>query len=156
VNAAYRSEGGWTHEVGVVDGQRIDAEALLADLAQPRTTVLLLRNDAGEVVASIRVDQGLEIGGQPAVYIGMLAVQPGLQDAGLGRRLLDHAEAFGRDNGAVVARISVVSIRDTLIAWYERRGYRRTGVMEGFHFDQRFGRPRIDLELAVLEKPLVG
>jgi hypothetical protein len=59
-------------------------------------------------------------------------------------------------NGAATARMSVVSVRETLIAWYERRGYRRTGVMEGFHFDQRFGRPRIELELAVLEKPLVG
>ena len=44
--------------------------------------------------------------------------------------------------------------RDELIAWYERRGYRRTGVVKPFPYgDTRFGIPRRDdLRFEVLEK----
>ena len=45
-------------------------------------------------------------------------------------------------------------VRDTLIAWYERRGYHRTGETEPYPYgDNRFGTPlREDLEFAILEK----
>jgi hypothetical protein len=58
----------------------------------------------------------------------------------------------------VLARLTVVSIRDSLIAWYERRGYRRTGETQAFPYeDRRFGTPlRDDLEFVVLEKRLPG
>ncbi|HEY8004558.1 MAG TPA: GNAT family N-acetyltransferase [Phenylobacterium sp.] len=148
VNAAYRGEGGWTNEVGVVDGPRTSSEALKADLAQPQTAIFVLR-EAGEVAGCVRVD----IEGEVAV-IGMVAVRPGRQDQGLGRRLLDRAEAHARAEGARTARMTVVSVRPLLIAWYERRGYGLTGERTPFHGDGRFGRPRQPLELSVLEKQL--
>lgn len=151
VNLAYRSEGGWTHEVGVVDGNRIDAQALADDIAQPQTTILLMR-EAGDLVGCVRIDIDPESPGLAG--IGMVAVPPGLQDRGLGRRLLAAAEAFALRHGARRAELTVVSVRAALIAWYERQGYRRTGVTKPFHVDGRFGRPRQPLELAVLEKPL--
>ncbi len=41
--------------------------------------------------------------------------------------------------------MTVVAQRDTLIAWYERRGYRRTGEERPFPYgDARFGTPRRD------------
>ena len=53
-------------------------------------------------------------------------------------------------------RLTVVNVRATLIAWYERRGYRLTGESQPFPYeDQRFGAPRRDdLEFVVLEKPV--
>jgi hypothetical protein len=46
-------------------------------------------------------------------------------------------------------------VRESLIAWYERRGYRRTGETEPFPRDTRFGEPqRPDLEFIMLEKDL--
>lgn len=40
-------------------------------------------------------------------------------------------------------RMTVVHVRDTLIAWYARRGYRPTGDTEPFPYaDERFGRPK--------------
>jgi hypothetical protein len=53
-------------------------------------------------------------------------------------------------------RMTVITIRDTLIAWYERRGYARTGELLPFPYgDQRFGLPqRDDLRFEVLEKSL--
>jgi hypothetical protein len=53
--------------------------------------------------------------------------------------------------------MSVVNARDTLIAWYERRGYLLTGETRPFPYDdQRFGRPlRDDLHFVLLEKDIV-
>ena len=50
--------------------------------------------------------------------------------------------------------MGVLSVRDTLIAWYERRGYARTGETEPFPYgDDRFGKPlRENLVFAILEK----
>ena len=48
----------------------------------------------------------------------------------------------------------LVKLRETLIAWYERRGYRQTGETRPFPYgDHRFGRPtRDDLAFVVLQK----
>jgi hypothetical protein len=53
-------------------------------------------------------------------------------------------------------RMRVINVRDTLIAWYERRGYALTGETEPFPYgDDRFGRPlRDDLCFVVLERGL--
>ena len=53
--------------------------------------------------------------------------------------------------------MTVMNIRATLIAWYERRGYTLTGETKPFPYDdQRFGRPlRDDLHFVVLQKDLV-
>ena len=52
--------------------------------------------------------------------------------------------------------MTVIDLRDELIAFYERRGYRRTGVHRPFPYgDARFGLPRRDdLRFEVLEKSL--
>jgi hypothetical protein len=53
-------------------------------------------------------------------------------------------------------RMTVIDLREDLMAWYERRGYRRTGIKKPFPaVDPRFGIPRrADLRFEVLEKPL--
>ena len=52
--------------------------------------------------------------------------------------------------------MTVIDLREDLIAWYERRGYRRTGEHAPFPYgDERFGIPRRDdLRFEWLEKPL--
>ena len=54
--------------------------------------------------------------------------------------------------------MTVITQRTELIAYYERRGYRRTGGTRPFPaHDDRFGIPRRDdLEFVVLSKVLVG
>jgi GNAT superfamily N-acetyltransferase len=96
--------------------------------------------------------------GEAKAYIGMVTVRPVLQAAGLGRAILAAAEEHARAQGATRAQMTVVSIRDSLIAWYERRGYRLTGEERPFPYgDPRIGIPRRhDLVFAVLEKPLTG
>jgi hypothetical protein len=52
--------------------------------------------------------------------------------------------------------MTVITAREDLIAWYERRGYRRTGRTSPFPYgDERFGVPlRPDLAFELLVKEL--
>ena len=76
-------------------------------------------------------------------------------------RLLDavlrECERIARDDWRLpTMTMTVIDVREELIAWYERRGYRRTGIKKPFPYgDTRFGQPkRDDLRFEVLEKPL--
>ena len=158
VNAAYRGVdgvGGWTNEIAMVDGPRTTAAAITAEFADGAVIILGLRED-GELLACVRLERVPGQSGEPACLIGMLAVHPGLQDRGLGRIMLERAEQEALGWGVALARMSVVAMRDSLIAWYERRGYRRTGETEPFPYeDDRFGTPlRPDLAFIMLEKKL--
>ena len=153
VTSAYRGEAsriGWTTEADLLDGERIDPGVLRADIERPRSRVLLVERDGALVAcAHVAVEDG-------AGYFGMFAVRPDLQGAGLGNALLLEAERVVRDEWMLAAlRMTVIDVRDELIAWYERRGYRRTGIRKPFPYgDTRFGVPRRDdLRFAVLEKP---
>lgn len=158
VNSAYRGDAsrqGWTTEADYIDGQRTDASVLAADLAaNPDAKLLLLRDAPGaELLGSVWLEP---VGEEGVWYLGMLTVRPDLQDRQLGRRLLAAAEDAAAAAGAQRIRMTVVSIRDSLIAWYLRRGYALTGETRPFPYgDARIGHPlRDDLSFAVLEKPL--
>jgi len=157
VNSAYRGESsraGWTTEADYLDGQRTDAESLRGELsAHPGAVVLVMRDEAdGPLIACVRLDPVDD----DVWYLGMFTVEPQLQDRGLGRALLEESERFVRSRGARVMRMSVIAIRAELLAWYERRGYVRTGKTKEFPYgDPRFGESRgKDLTLLVLEKPV--
>jgi ribosomal protein S18 acetylase RimI-like enzyme len=162
VNSAYRGESaraGWAHEADHVGGQRTSAADLAADLTEPGRALLVLRREAsGEILACVLVERIDRPHGGVAAYIGMLTVKPTLQDSGLGRVMLAAAEDFARELGADRARMTVVSIRDTLIAWYQRRGYALTGERQPFPYgDERIGVPMVEgLEFVVMEKALSG
>lgn len=157
VNSAYRGESsrqGWTTEADYLGGQRTDAGTLAKDLAaNPQAVVMTLRDEAGGPLLGC---VWLEPADAGAWYLGMLTVRPDLQDRQLGRTMLAAAEGHARGQGAQRVRMTVIQIRDTLIAWYERRGYARTGETRPFPYaDLRFGRPaRDDLEFIVMEKAL--
>jgi ribosomal protein S18 acetylase RimI-like enzyme len=143
VESAYRGPGsraGWTTEADLLDGQRTDAAAVHALIADPRSRILLAETAEGLVGSVLITDEG------NGVYVGMFAVRPGGQGQGVGSALLAEVERVGRDElGRRVARMTVLSQRPELIAWYERRGYRRTGAQEPFPYgDPRFGLPRRD------------
>jgi ribosomal protein S18 acetylase RimI-like enzyme len=154
VTRAYRGEAsraGWTTEADLLDGNRIDPELLRADLTRPRSLVLMLERQ-GRLLACAHVADDAGAG-----YFGMFAVEPTLQGGGIGKRVLAECERIARDDWQLpVMRMTVIDQRHELIAFYERRGYRRTGEYKPFPYgDARFGLPRRpDLRFAVLEKPL--
>jgi len=158
VERAYRGEAsraGWTTEADLLAGQRTDEVEVAALLAASDTRFVLASRSA-ELVGSMmlaRHDGSLAANG--TVYVGMLAVLPTLQASGIGRALLGEAERLTRDERlGDTLRMTVIGQRSELIAWYERRGYRRTGEREPFPYGKpRFGLPRReDLYFEVLEK----
>ncbi|MFI5852475.1 GNAT family N-acetyltransferase [Streptomyces parvulus] len=155
IESAYRGESsraGWTTEADILQGQRTDPQGVLDVVKSPNSRLLTVERD-GRVVACCQ----LEHRGTHA-YFGMFAVSPALQGAGLGRAILTEAERRARAEwGVTEMHMTVISVREDLIAWYERRGYRRTGEMTPFPYgDERFGIPqRADLRFELLVKPLV-
>ena len=152
VNAAYRGETarqGWTTESDLLDGQRIDEAGVAEMLALPGAAMLLALDANGELLGSFHAQLKGDV-----VYLGMLAVTPARQARGVGKFLLEAAEDYGRQHGCTVSKMTVISVRAELIAYYERRGYRLTGATEAFPTDPRYGIPKQPLLLLVLEKPL--
>ena len=152
VNAAYRGEAarqGWTTEADLLDGQRIDEAGLRDMLALPGAALLLAQNEAGELLGCFHVQAQRE-----RLYLSMLAVAPAGQGRGVGKFLLAAAEAYGIRHGCTKSKMTVISVRPELVAYYERRGYRQTGRTEPFPTDPRYGIPRQPLTLLVLEKAL--
>ncbi|KGE53356.1 GNAT family N-acetyltransferase [Xanthomonas axonopodis pv. vasculorum] len=154
VTSAYRGDSsrvGWTTEADILEGARIDPAVLRDDILRDRSLVLVVEQN-GQLVACAHIadDHG-------AGYFGMFAVDPSLQGSGLGKTLLAEAERRAHSQWQVpVMRMTVIDVRDELIAFYERRGYRRTGIVKPFPYgDERFGIPlRQDLRFEVLEKQL--
>ncbi len=155
VESAYRGESGlrgWTTESHLLDGQRTDATDVSALIERPGSRVLLAERD-GLLKASCHIERR-----GAAAYFGMFAVDPGEQGSGLGKQVLAEAERIVREEWQCRAmHMTVIVQREELIAWYERRGYRRTGEYQPFPYgDERFGIPRRDdLRFEVLLKNFV-
>ena len=156
MNAAFRGTGpqaSWNTEAEHIGGDRT-SEALLREelAAKPDAGLLVVRSASSSLTGSV----WLEPLGGDRWYLGSLTIDPRLQNAGAGRRLLSAAEGWAYAKGARRVRMTVVNVRDTLIAWYFRRGYRLTGEVSPFPYgDRRFGVPkRADLAFVTLEKEL--
>ena len=156
--SAYRGDAsrvGWTTEADLLDGQRTDAREV-AELVAREDVRLLLADRAGQLQACCVIER---LSGEHAGdgYFGMFSVRPAAQGNGTGRALLAEAERVARDDWHCRAmRMSVIDVRVELIAWYERRGYHRTGEYRPFPYgDPRFGIPkRDDLRFEWLVKDL--
>ena len=148
IECAYRGDTarrGWTHEADILDDERTAPGQIEALLADPAVTMLAAREGAALVgcVAVTRKNTA-------RAYLGMLCVLPDLQSDGLGGRLLDAAEDCARKHGIAVMEMNVIEGRDDLVAWYERRGYARSGETRPYPV------PRDPpVTFAVLEKPLI-
>ncbi|WP_330177143.1 GNAT family N-acetyltransferase [Streptomyces sp. NBC_01498] len=154
IESAYRGESArasWTSEAGLLEGQRTDVRGVL-EVIEAEGSRLLMVETGGELVACCQLEHR-----GPAAYFGMFAVDPRAQGGGLGKRVLAEAERRARaDWGVGEMHMTVIIQRTDLIAWYERRGYRRTGQLLPFPYgDERYGLPQIDdLAFELLVKPL--
>ncbi|WP_460110150.1 GNAT family N-acetyltransferase [Streptomyces sp. YKOK-J1] len=155
IESAYRgdaSRAGWTTEADILEGQRTDPEGVLEVIKAPDSRLLTVEQ-GGRIVACCQLEHRGD-----AAYFGMFAVSPTLQGAGLGKAVIAEAERQAHATwGVGEMHMTVISVREDLIAWYERRGYRRTGRTTPFPYgDERFGIPqRADLRFELLVKPLV-
>ena len=126
IQSTYRGDSaraGWTHEADMIAGERIPLAEIEAIIGDPDKVFLVHDGDGGLVACILVADEGDSVG-----YFGLLAVAPGRQASGIGRRLIAGAEAHAREAfGARTMELTVIDGRDELIAYYERRGYALTG-----------------------------
>jgi ribosomal protein S18 acetylase RimI-like enzyme len=165
VNGAYRGESsraGWTTEADLLDGQRTDAGEVRSLIAPVDSlgdsiadsiadSIILLCFSGEELIGTVHLQHEHHV-----AQMGMLVIKPGLQGQGLGKKLMQAAEAAAVKMWRVEKMLMyVVTLRQELIAFYERRGYRRTGKLKAFPSELRFGIPKVaGLEIELMEKSL--
>lgn len=138
INAAFAIE-------TFLDFTRTD-DVRLAALME-KGTILVAEDPAGTLLGSVYTESRGNRG-----YLGMLAVDPGHQRTGLGRRLIAAAEELFRRQGFQGVDITVLSLRPELPPVYRRFGYRETGT-EPF-IPSRPLRPGLECHAIVMSKQL--
>ena len=151
INSAYRGEAskkGWTTEADLLKGElRTDIPFLTNLLNNPAATMLKYTDDNGVITGCVYLEKK-----ERGLYLGMLTVSPLQQAGGIGKQLLTAAEVFAKENNCSCIFMNVISVRDELIAWYERHGYYRTDERKPLPDDNRFGSPTRPLEFIIMEK----
>ena len=138
INAAFSVE-------TFLQGPRIDEERLMA--AMEKGIILLAEDSHGCLLASVYA----ELRGNHG-YAGMLAVDPGHQQSGLGRRMMQAVEDHFRAHGCNAVEITVLSLRPELLPLYRRFGFIETGTTE-FHYPHPLA-PGLECHCIVMQKPL--
>ncbi len=143
INSAYRGETskkGWTTEANLLEGKRTNEEELTETIQNPRNTILKYTED-DKIIGSV-----LLVEKEHQLYLGMLTVSPELQNSGIGKKMLAEAENHAKSLGLSSIIMTVISVREELIAWYKRHGYVDTGEREAF--------PESEIHVTISEVPL--
>jgi ribosomal protein S18 acetylase RimI-like enzyme len=156
VNASYRGESsraGWTTEADILDGLRTSTDEVERLIKAENTIILLCWGDGNlsdvNLLGTICLERELD-----AIHIGMFVVNPIFQGNGIGKQLLVAAEKLAQQTWAAQKfQMHVITIRHELIAFYERRGYKRTGILSEFPVNPLVWQPKLaGLQLETLEK----
>ncbi|MBF4471563.1 GNAT family N-acetyltransferase [Flavobacterium sp. HJJ] len=152
INSAYRGETskkGWATEADLLAGKRITLDQL-NEIFKDKNNTILKFTENNQIIGSVLLtDKGDKL------YLGMLAISPELQNKGIGKKILHEAEVHARSLGLSKIVMTVITIREKLIEWYNRHGYIDTGVREPFALnDADTIITDRHLEFAVLEKTL--
>ena len=154
LNSAYRGDSsrkGWTTEADLIGGERrTDENNLQQVMEQEGSVVLKYISDKNAIIGCVNLQQH----GQK-IYLGMFSVSPELQGRGIGRQILQAAEEYALSLHCTAIYMSVISVRQELIDWYIRNGYRDTGEKKAFPEDGLTGKHLQPLEFIILEKQLV-
>lgn len=147
VNSAYRGESsrvGWTTEADYLDGQRTDPATLAEAIANSEKQRILCFRDRDELTAVVYLEK-INVDAGVGCYLGMLTVNPKQQNGGIGRTVIEAAEDYAREWGAKQMVLGVLHLREELMSWYERRGYKRNGEHIPFPYeDEKAGLPKLD------------
>lgn len=132
IERAYRGDearAGWTFESDLLSGARTDLATLGTIVADPTQRLLIALDDSGAPIGCVNIADK----GDGVAYLGLLCIDPALQAAGLGRRLIAQAETLAASLfGATTMEMTVIDSRTELIAYYVRRGYALTAEKRPF------------------------
>ncbi|MDP3280089.1 MAG: GNAT family N-acetyltransferase [Nitrosomonas sp.] len=148
VNLTYRGETGWTRETHIIQGDRTNRQEVATAMSNPDARFFVI-NQPENLASCIYVAKERD-----SAYIGFFSVHPSLQGKGLGKYVLEQAETFVlRTFGVHKLVMFVISQRPELIAFYQRRGYSRTGKIETYPLHLGIGVPKVSgLTIEYLEK----
>lgn len=151
VNSAYRGDSsrvGWTTEADLLEGKRTNEREVLG-LIEAAGSMILLCLQGDDIMGSVHLEKR-----DAACYLGLFVVRPERQNTGIGKRFIQAAEDCAQQEwGITKMTMTVISLRRELIAFYERRGYRRTGEMRPFPTDAGLSVAKVQgLQFEVLEK----
>ena len=153
MDSAYRGENskqGWTSEADLFIGNKRTDETTVANLIQrPGSVFFKYLNEEGILEGCVLLHNN-----DSRIYIGMFSVSPLAQGKGIGKKLLAAANDYAKEQNCSTIYMTVITVREDLIAWYERNGYQKTGKVLPFPVDERYGIPTQPLEMLVLEKHL--
>lgn len=148
IESGYRGDSarkGWTNEADLLGGDRTTPAEVAAMVAAPEKRVLLAEQ-CGTLVGTVTITDL----GQGLAYMGLLCIDPERQAGGLGRALVSEVERLAvREFAATRMELIVVDVREELIAWYERRGYTRTGELRPFPLPMD-----VPFQMVVLERSI--
>lgn len=115
INAAFRIA-----EEFFIDGNRI-TQAEVENLLKKGSFLLAETDDQldGCVYVELRGERS---------YLGLLSVDPGRQQGGLGSLLMNAAENYCRERGSRFMDILIVNLREDLPSFYRKRGYVANGT----------------------------
>ena len=153
MDRAYRGENskqGWTSEADLFIGNMRTDETTVANLIKkPGSVFLKYLNEEKILEGCVFLHKK-----DNRIYLGMLSVSPSAQGKGIGKKLLAAADHYAKEHNCSSIYMTVITVREELIAWYERNGYQKTGKVLPFPVDERYGIPTQSLEMLVLEKYL--
>jgi len=153
MDSAYRGENskqGWTSEADLFIGNKRTDEITVATLIKkPGAIFLKYLNEEGKLEGCVLLNKK-----DNRIYLGMFSVSPSAQGKGIGKKLLAAADDYAREHNCTSIFMTVITVREELISWYERNGYQKTGKVLPFPIDERYGIPTQPLEMLVLEKHL--
>jgi GNAT superfamily N-acetyltransferase len=151
IESAYRSPetaGRWDSESHLLTGPRTSRKEILSLLEDP---------DARFIVAGDMWGCALIRAEATGATFGLFAIALAMRGRGLGRSVLAQAECAARDLwNADFMRLTAISLRTELIAWYARCGYAPTGRRLPFPFSASTGETRRDFDLMEMEKRLTA
>lgn len=145
INSAYRGESsraGWTTEADILDGLRTTTQEVASIIKREDAFVLVgvLRD---QIVATICCEKQ-DAYGRNIAHLGMIAVKPTLQNKGHGATMIQAAEAMTAREWRVVGfHMAVITLREELIAFYERLGYVRSGEFKNFPENSALWQPKV-------------
>src|SRR6185295_10683454 len=115
INAAFKIAEGF-----FIDGNRITQ----AEVEEKLSIGAFILAENGETLSGCVY---VELRGERS-YLGLLSVDPSYQQGGLGSFLMREAEKYCRERGSRAMDILIVSLREELPAYYQKRGYVENGT----------------------------
>lgn len=139
VNISYRGEIGWTKEGHLVSGDRVSAKQIEDIILHKNSYLLIVKNET-KIISCICI----EVKDNNA-YLGLFAVDPNIQAKGIGKQVLKLAQKYTKDI-LVLSKITmvVISQREELISYYERRGYIKIKTNQKYPKNLDVGNPKIE------------